>query len=267
MRRLFVCAVLAFVACRRAPAPVTARPVIVLTTPELSTSAVAHAIADAFHRQSSVAVEVRAVSSDEILQAADAKSGAVAIYRDPELDQELLQRHAVRLRSAFAREEYVIVGPHGDPARVATAKTAPDAFARIVRANRVFCSPADLPVLLEVEHAIWAIADEEPPADSDYRRCHGNATDVLAQAARFDAYTITDRATAEARLPAHTRVLLGDVPMLSSTYVIALLEYPQTARNRNAEWLVEWMMSYRGREVVQSLRSASVPKLYLADGR
>lgn len=268
MRRLFVCASLAvLMACRRTPAPVPVRPVIVLTTPELSTGAVARAIAEAFHRQSSVPVEVQSKSPDEILQSADAQSGAVAVYRDPELDQELLRRHALRLHSAFAREEYVIVGPRGDPAHVAKSRSAPDAFARIVRANRVFCSPADLPVLLEVEHAVWSVADEEPPTDSDYRRCHGNATDALAQAARFDAYTITDRATAETRLPKKARILLRDDPILSTTYVIAELEYPQVMRNRNADWLVEWMMSDRGREVVQSLRSASVPKLYLPGGR
>jgi tungstate transport system substrate-binding protein len=248
--------------CRRAPAPV--RPVIVLTTQRLTSGVVSRSVADAFHRQSSVPIDFRAVSTDDILQAADARSGAVAIYRDPELDAELLRRHAIRLRSEFAREEYVITGPHRDPAHVARAGSAADAFKRIVKANRVFCSPADLPVLLAAEKEVWSAADEGPPSGSRYRKCHGNASDMLAQAAHFDAYTITDLATAEARLPAASKILLRGVPILRSTYIIALLEY-DTARNRNAEWFVEWMMSYRGREVVQGLRSASAPKLYLPE--
>lgn len=88
---------------------------------------------------------------------------------------------------------------------------------------------------------------------------------MLAQAGRLDAYTLTDRATAEAKLPKQSRVLMRNVPILHSAYVVALLEY--SGPTPSSEWFVEWVMSSRGREFVRDLRGANVPRLYLPGER
>ncbi len=251
-------------ACRR---PQQSHPVVVLTTQRVTTMGITHSLAEGFHGQTAVPVQVRIVSADDILHAAETRSGAVVVYRNPGLDEELQKRNALRLRNVFAYEDYVIVGPRRDPAHVSTAKSAADAFERIVKRRRVFCSPVDLPVLLDVEHEIWSAADEKPQSGSRYRSCHGNATDVLTHAAGLDAYTVTDRATAEAKLPKQSRVLMRNVPILHSEYVVAQLETANDSSSKSAEWFVEWVMSTRGREFVNELHSSTVPKLYLPGGR
>lgn len=240
--------------------------VVVVATPHVSETGLARALADAFQHQTHVPVDVRTVAAQHVIAAADSRSGAVAIYRDPLLDDELRKRRALRLRSVFAVEDYVIVGPQRDPARVAKTTNVVDAMKAIVARRRVFCSPVDLPVLLAVEREVWTTGDIEKPGGKLYRPCHGNASEVLAQADRLNAYTITDRATAELRLPVKSRVLLRGGPILHNEYVIALLEYDEARRNRNAEWMMEWAMSYRGRDAVQTLRSPTLPRLYLPDG-
>ena len=57
---------------------------------------------------------------------------------------------------------------------------------------------------------------------------------------------------------------MRNVPILHNEYVMAELEYEQSRRNRNAEWLMEWAMSVEARDVVQSMRSANLPRLFLA---
>ena len=264
MRNVFVVVALALVVVVACTKEVPSQPVVVLATPSAADSGFARAVTDAFARRHPVEIDLRVVSAPAILGAAEARTGAIAIYRDPELDEELRARRALRLRTVVAFEDYVIVGPKKDPAHITKTKSAADAFREIVDERRVFCSPADLRVLLNVEREIWSDAEIHPPGGKRYRPCHGNAIEALAQAARFDAYTLTDRATAEGRLPATFSVLMRDVPILHNEYVMAELEYEQSRRNRNAEWLMEWAMSVEARDVVQSMRSANLPRLFLA---
>ena len=266
MKRFFrrsLLAVALVAACRR---PRASHPVVVLTTQGVTPAGITRALAGGFHRETAVPVEIHNLTVDEILRAAGNQSGAVAIYRNPELDTELLRRHAIELHNVFAYEDYVIAGPRHDPAHIAGAKTAGEAFARIVKRRRLFCSPVDLPVLLDVEREIWTASDEKPPKGSRYRPCHGNAAEVLAQAGALSAYTVTDRATAEATLPKQLKVLMRDGPILHSAYVIALLDDSESAPPKSSEWFVEWVMSTRGRDFIHELHSSTVPRLYLPGG-
>ncbi len=83
---------------------------------------------------------------------------------------------------------------------------------------------------------------------------------MLATASRLGAYTILDRASAATRMPRGYKILLHDVPPLHTTYVVALL--PSATPHKDAEWFVEWVMSFRGRDAVESIPG---PKLVLPE--
>ncbi|MFZ2493173.1 MAG: hypothetical protein WA208_16955, partial [Thermoanaerobaculia bacterium] len=68
------------------------------------------------------------------------------------------------------------------------------------------------------------------------------------------AYTIVDRGSAEAaERERRLSVLFEGTPMLQNDYTILLMAPPRKVP-RNAEWFVQWVMSYRGREVVDRHR-------------
>ncbi len=261
MMRRFSLLLLFAAGCHRQALPA---PVIVLTTPGLAATGLTQRLVAAFEKESGRHAEIRVVTSEQILASALARSGAVAVFRDPELDEQLTQRQAERLRSVFAHEDYSIVGPQQDPAHVRGAPAAPEAFRRIAARKRPFCSPVSVPAVANLEGEIWSAARLDPKSNRRYVPCRGSAAEVLGKAARLQAYTVMDRANVEASRPRNLTVLLRDVPMLHWSYVAALL--PSEGRqNRDAEWFVEWLMSYRGREVIDTLANPEIPKLYLPE--
>ncbi len=233
MRRALL-ALLIVVACRREPAPQPV-PAVVLTTP--TESALAHRLVELFEREYSRRLSVVVMMPGQILTS----SNAAVIYSDPDLDRKLTH---TRLHSVFAYEDFYILGPSNDPARVRESPDAYEAVRRIEKHRRRFCSPTDF----------------ETPAIGTGVPCHGTAADVVATAAKLGAYTIVDRASAETRLPRRFTILLRDKPPLHKTYIVALLQSP--VPNRDAEWFVEWLMSDRGRDAVETMKN---PKLYLPE--
>ncbi len=239
------------------------KPVVVLTTPALAATGMTQRLVGAFEKESGRRIEMRIVTGEQILAEAAAKTGAVAVFRSAQLDEQLTRRQAARLHSIFAYEDYEIVGPPRDPAQVRGSPAAPEAFRRIAQRKRAFCSPAEVASAANLEREIWSAARINPNSVRRYAQCHGSAAEVLSTAARLQAYTVMDRASVDANRPKQLAVLVRDVPMLHCSYVVALL--PSKDQNRDAEWLVEWVMSYRGRGVVEGLRSPMIPKLFLPD--
>ncbi len=100
-----------------------------------------------------------------------------------------------------------------------------------------------------------------PGKNRHYAERAGDAAAVLAEASKRGAYTLTDRATADAVRPEHLRVLLRGVPMLANDFTIILLQQPNVTKD--ATWFVEWVMSFRGRDAIDSYRVNGQRRLYL----
>src|SRR6266571_5341838 len=89
---------------------------------------------------------VRVVSviapSGQILQAAARGDLDVVITHAPSLEARILAGHAL-LRCPFVSSRFALVGPAADPADVARAQHAVEAFTRIARARARFVSRGD----------------------------------------------------------------------------------------------------------------------------
>src|SRR5881296_2777355 len=101
--------------------------------------------------------------SGQILRAAANGDLDVVITHAPALEQRLLvgPGHAL-LRCPLAASRFAIVGPAADPARVATAATAAEAFRRIAGAGGPFVSRGDSSGTHVKELALWRAAGVTP---------------------------------------------------------------------------------------------------------
>ena len=128
-----------------------------------------------------------------------------------------------------------------------------DAGRRIARAGRAFCAPVDVPRYRAREAAIWAEAGIDPQTNRRYRPCRGDGRRLIGDTASRNGYTIIDRSVASAvgNQP-RLAVLFEGTPMLRNDYWVILIA---GRRGRsNAEWFVQWVMSHRGRSVVEQHR-------------
>ena len=121
-------------------------------------------------------------------------------------DADLVLAHARSLEDAFLKEEYginrrdvmandfVIVGPSGDPANVAAQDNAMEAFSAIASTKATFLSRGDQSGTHERERSIWKEAGIEP-AGEWYRALGSGMGEVLTHANLVSGYTLTDRGT------------------------------------------------------------------------
>lgn len=248
-------------ACRRAEDQAA---VTIATTPDAAAIGIVGVLADRFTAESKVPVNV--IVTEAHLLAGLMREGAVEVVFtvSPDLQTELQRAQLVRLAQTVGYNDYLLMGPKRDPARAGSAKNASEALRRIARRDRAFCSPVDLPELRHREAILWDASPAAPKDDRRYRVCHGTALEVLEEASRRQAYTLTDRSTlARAGSSIKLVPLLQGTPMLRNdlTVLLARTERP----HRNAEWFVQWVMSYRGRDTIDRHRYDGERRLFLRE--
>lgn len=238
--------------------------VTVGTTPDVGGMGVAGMLTERFARESKIPVSLIVTEGPLLMELVERGAVDAVLTVSPVLQQDLRKRGAVRLEQAIAYNDYLLVGPKRDPARAKTARTAAEALRRIARRDRAFCSPVDVPELRHREAILWEASPAEPRDDRRYRICRGSAAAVLEEASRRRAYTLTDRSTFEAAGKAVDLVpLLQGTPMLHNDLVLLLLHAPE--RNPNAEWFVQWVMSYRGRDAIERHRYDGGRRLFVRE--
>lgn len=240
----------AFVGCSR---PAERAAVTVVTTADVAGYGVVQMLAGRFAAESKVPTSV--IVTEERLIAELVRTGVadVVLTTSPRLREELQRAKLVRLAQHVAYNDYLLVGPKRDPARAGSAKTAAEALRRIARRDRAFCSPVDVPELRHREAQLWEASPADPRDDRRYRTCKGTPLEVLREASRRSAYTLTDRSTFESAGPKVRLVpLLQGTPMLHNDLLVVLAR--PARRHPNAEWFVQWLMSYRGRDSIERYR-------------
>ena len=251
-----VFALLAQTACRAKPP----QPVEAIATPDAAASGIVSAVVAAFQRQSGVKIDLRIAPQPDILRAASAR--AVQIVFVSETDAPAYVPMA-RLSGRFASEDFALFGPRHDPARVHTAPTAIEAFRRIAkRKSSRFCSATEAARSSEREKELWAAAGIDPHALRHYSECPGDDAAVLREAEQKNAYTLLeDQAAGAASTKMDMKPLLRAVPGLHDDYAVILVDHePRIRRDKDAEWFVQWLMSYQGRDVVQNYSSQGTRK-------
>jgi len=237
-------------ACRRADDQAA---VTIATTPDVAANGFVEPLARTFSASSKVRTHV--IVTEEALIPALVRDGVadVVFTSSPALRQELRRDSLVRLANVVAYDDYLLMGPSRDPAKAKQAKTAAEALRRIARRDRAFCSPVDVPDLRHREAQLWAASPASSSDDRRYRLCRGTAAEVLQEASRRSAYTITDRSTFEAAGRTSKLVpILQRTPLLHHHIEVLLARGER--RHRNAEWFVQWVMSHRGRDIIERHR-------------
>jgi len=122
-------------------------------------------------------------------------------------------------RTLIGSNEFYIVGPENDPAGIAEAATAADAYARIAQAKAPFLSRGDNSGTHKKEMAIWKKAGIEPGSDW-YMITKDFMMATLKKADAVNGYFMTDSSTwvaGKKDLTNLTILFRGD-PFLINTY-------------------------------------------------
>jgi tungstate transport system substrate-binding protein len=160
--------------------------------------------------------------------------------------------HGVR-REDVMYNDFVIVGPPGDPAGIQGMKEAIAALQEIASAEAPFVSRGDDSGTHTKEKGIWAAAGIEPAGDWYISAGQGMGA-VLTMADEQQAYTLSDRATYLARTLEGTELVIlveGD-PILFNPYGVIAVNPDKNPQINNdlANEFIDWLVSLPTQEKI-----------------
>ena len=167
---------------------------ILATTTSTQDSGLLDELVPRFQDDSGCSVKTVAVGSGEALELAEKGNADALLVHSPEAEEELMDSGHGVSRNAVMHNDFVLVGPADDAAKIKGSGSAADAFARIAKAKAPFASRADESGTNTKELAIWEAAGIEPQG-TWYIETGQGMGETLTIASQKQAYALSDRGT------------------------------------------------------------------------
>lgn len=166
------------------------------TTTSTADSGLLDVILPVFEEENNARVEVIAVGTGQALELGQNGDVDVVLVHARSREDAFVSEGFGTERRDVMYNDFVIVGPAADPAKIADAASAKDAFAAIAAAEAPFASRGDDSGTHSKEKSIWASATITPTAEMSWYRSLGQGMgETLLTADQLGAYTLTDRGT------------------------------------------------------------------------
>lgn len=195
---------------------------------------------------------LRAVTagSGELLELGARGDVDALISHSPAAELEFMAAGHGALRRQAMWNDFVIVGPRADPARVRGMDDPAAALRRIAGSGAPFLSRGDESGTHRKELELWG----DVPAESrgaGYREFGDGMGAVLRVASELDAYTLTDRGTFRSLGGAHgLEILVESDARLRNVYSVIVAT--RAREPDGARLFAEWLTSAAGRRVIES---------------
>jgi len=241
--------------------PAAAEPpsIVVQSTTSTQASGLFDDLLPRFTRARGIEVKVVAVGTGQALANARAGNGDVVLVHAPQFEQEFVASGDGIERLPLMRNEFVIVGPAGDPAQASTAANAAEALQRIADAHALFASRGDESGTHVRELELWQAAGFIPDAARDpwYRDTGSGMLPTLMVALELDGYTLIDQATWDTATERGThRIVCAGDPALVNHYSLILVnpvKHPQV-QAAAARTFVAWMRGAEGQAAIANFK-------------
>ena len=229
--------------------------IIVQSTTSTANSGLYDYLLPIFEKESGIKVSIVAVGTGQAIQNARNCDGDVLLVHAKPAEEQFVADGMGTERTDLMYNDYVIVGPEGDPAGVAGMTDAQDALSQISEAESAFASRGDESGTHKKEQRLWADTDVDPSAGSGgwYRETGSGMGATLNAAIGMGAYTITDRATWTSfeNKQDYDVLVEGDDDLFNQYGVIPVS--PDACPSVNAEaaqTFADWLLSDAGQQAI-----------------
>ncbi len=197
---------------------------ILATTTSLHDSGLLDELAPIFEAEQSISVKIISVGTGAALRMGAEGNADVLLTHAPASERALLDNGDVTSRTLVAYNDFVIIGPPDDPARIGGSSDAADALAQIAQSGAAggaaFLSRGDDSGTHKKERALWTDAGLSPAFDTDewYKEVGQGMSATLTVANQRGAYTLTDRGTylaLSSDIPNLIPLVAGDARLLN----------------------------------------------------
>jgi len=195
--------------------------VILATTTSTQDSGLLDALLPVFEQETGYRVKTISVGSGQAMAMGRRGEADVLLVHSPADEKRLVEEgHGVNRRLVM-HNDFVLVGPPADPAKVRGGASTADAARKIAAAGALFLSRGDGSGTHSKEKAIWKAAGIAPDGQGWYQQTGLGMGETLAVASEKGGYTLADRGTLLARgrsAPLALQVLVEGEPLLLNVY-------------------------------------------------
>ena len=170
------------------------RNVILSTTTSTQDSGLLDVLVPLFEKQTGYSVKTVSVGTGQALALAARGDADVALVHAPSLEKKYVADGKLLNRRLVMYNDFVIIGPKEDPAKIKSAKTALGALKLIEQSKSPFVSRGDNSGTHNLEKSLWKEAGIQPKGGWYIEAGQGMGA-TLGIANERNAYTITDRGT------------------------------------------------------------------------
>lgn len=254
---------LTFIAAALAGAGINAaaneRVITVASTTSTENSGLFAYLLPKFTADSGIEVRVVAVGTGQAIRlAANGDADVLFVHHPPSEEQFVadglgLERHPVM------HNDFVLVGPAGDPAEVRGMTDVAASLSRIAGGEHAFASRGDDSGTHKKELSLWAAAasDPRPASGTWYRETGSGMGATLNTASAMNAYALTDRATwVRFGNKGDLEILVEGDARLHNPYGVIVVSpdrHPHV-RAAEAQAFVDWLMSGAGQQAIAAYR-------------
>jgi tungstate transport system substrate-binding protein len=233
--------------------------IIVQSTTSTQNSGLFEHILPTFTKKTGIDVRVVAVGTGQALKNAENGDGdVVLVHSKPDEEKFVADGWGVK-RHDVMYNDYVIVGPAEDPAKIAGLKDAAEGLKRIAEAQAPFASRADESGTHKAELKLWRDAGVDPkPASGEWYLETGSGMGAtLNTAVGKQAYALTDRGTwLSFANKGDFEVLVEGDPKLFNQYG-AILVNPDKhikVKAKEGQAFIDWLTGSEGQAAIASYK-------------
>ena len=226
--------------------------IVLASTTSTDNSGLFDAIIPQFTETTGIEVRVVAVGTGQAFEIARRGDADSLLVHDSAGEERFLEEGYGTERADVMVNDFVLIGPAGDPAGVVEAETVSEAMRLIAEAEAPFASRGDDSGTHRAEQRLWEAAGVEA-SGAWYRELGSGMGPTLNTAAGMDAYVMSDRATwvAFENPQALTLLLEGDEALFNQYASLRIdpQRHPHLKHDLAEQWH-GWLLSKEGQQAI-----------------
>lgn len=230
------------------------RSAILATTTSVQDTGLLDVLIDAFQKETGLTVKAIAVGTGQALQMGRLGEADILWVHSPADEKQFVDEGYGINRTTFMHNDFVILGPKIDPAKVIGMKNAAEVFKKISSAKALFVSRGDNSGTHKKEKVIWKDAGVLPDKNAYIEAGQGMAKTVMV-ANEKQGYVLADRSTYLSLKKIIDLVIVseGDQALINSYSLILVNpdKFPKVNAN-GAKALFNYLLSRDSQEIIEN---------------
>jgi tungstate transport system substrate-binding protein len=225
-----------------------------------------------FEKKTGIKVKVVARGTGAAIEMGKRGDADVVLVHAKEQELKVIEEGYFIDRHDVMYNDFVIISPLGDPAKIKGMKSASDAFRKIAEGGHPFVSRGDNSGTNQKELALWKKINIDPKGQKWYLEVGQGMEKTQRIANEKRAYTLTDRgtwlATKDKDKLEMIIVLEGD-PILFNQYGVMAVnpEKHKHVKYKESMEFVNWLISKEGQQVIGSFKDNNGNQLFTPNAK